>query len=77
MIWADREIALRTGENIIGRDEESVLWIDHALVSRRHARILIGESEALLEDLGSKNGTFLRGERIHAPEICNGTKNRT
>lgn len=68
LIWGDREIALRPGENVIGRDETSVLWIDHARVSRRHARIRIDESDAVLEDLGSKNGTFLRGERIQAPE---------
>jgi DNA-binding winged helix-turn-helix (wHTH) protein len=67
LIWGDREIALRPGENFIGRDENSVLWIDDALVSRRHARILIDGPEAVLEDLGSKNGTFLRGERVQAP----------
>lgn len=66
LIWADREIALHRGENLIGRDENSLLWIDDALVSRRHARIVIDESGAALEDLGSKNGTFLAGERIHA-----------
>lgn len=68
LIWGDREIALRPGENLIGRDESSVLWIDDDLVSRRHARILIDAPDAVLEDLGSKNGTFLKGERIRAPE---------
>jgi DNA-binding winged helix-turn-helix (wHTH) protein len=67
LIWGDREIALRPGENVIGREETSALWIDHTLVSRRHARITIGEREAVLEDLGSKNGTFLGGERIEGP----------
>jgi DNA-binding winged helix-turn-helix (wHTH) protein len=67
LIWSDREIALREGENLIGRDENSVLWIDDALVSRRHSRIVIDESGAVLEDLGSKNGTFLRGTRIQSP----------
>lgn len=67
LIWGDREIALRPGENLIGRDEASALWIDHTLVSRRHARITIGEREAVLEDLDSKNGTFLRGERMGGP----------
>ncbi len=68
LIWGDREVALRPGENVIGRDETAVLWIDHARVSRRHARILIEEHEAILEDLGSKNGTFLGGKRLHSPE---------
>jgi DNA-binding winged helix-turn-helix (wHTH) protein len=67
LIWGEREIALRTGENLIGRDESSALWIDDSLVSRRHARIVINESGAVLEDLGSKNGTMLGGKRIHSP----------
>ena len=67
LIWGNREIALRPGENLMGRDEEAVVWIDDALVSRRHARIVIDEKGAVLEDLGSKNGTYLRGKRIEAP----------
>jgi hypothetical protein len=64
LIWGDREIALANGENLFGRDEEAVVWIDDPVVSRRHARIVIDQSGALLEDLGSRNGTFVRGERI-------------
>jgi pSer/pThr/pTyr-binding forkhead associated (FHA) protein len=52
---------------VIGRDESSALWIDDAQVSRRHARIVIDDSGAVLEDLGSKNGTYLRGKRVKAP----------
>ena len=55
------------GENVIGRDEAATLWIDDSLVSRRHARILVDPTEAMLEDLGSKNGTLLNGQRIHSP----------
>ncbi|MDQ6891270.1 MAG: FHA domain-containing protein [Acidobacteriota bacterium] len=69
LIWGDREIAMSPGENLLGRDEESVIWIDDALVSRRHARIVIDATGAVLEDLDSKNGTFLRGERIDAPRM--------
>ena len=36
-------------------------------MSRRHARIVIDERGAVLEDLGSKNGTLLRGEKIRTP----------
>ena len=67
LIWGDREIALHVGEHLIGREESAALWIDHELVSRRHARIVIVGSEAVLEDLGSKNGTLLRGNRIESP----------
>ncbi len=64
LIWGNREIALGPGENLFGRDEDAVVWIDDALVSRRHARIVIDATGAVLEDLGSKNGTYLRGKRI-------------
>jgi DNA-binding winged helix-turn-helix (wHTH) protein len=67
LIWGDREIALRRGENVIGRDDAVALWIDDDLVSRRHARIVVDETGAVLEDLGSKNGTLLRGQRIRSP----------
>lgn len=67
LIWGNREIALRPGENLLGRDEEAIVWIDDALVSRRHARILIDERGATLEDLDSRNGTYLRGKKIDAP----------
>ena len=64
LIWGGREIALGPGENLLGRDEEAVVWIDDGLVSRRHARIVIDGAGAVLEDLHSKNGTYLRGTRI-------------
>jgi DNA-binding winged helix-turn-helix (wHTH) protein len=67
LIWGNREVALGPGENLFGRDEDAVVWIDDALVSRRHARIVVDEAGAVLEDLGSKNGTYLRGKRIEAP----------
>ena len=65
LIWGLREIALRAGENWIGRDREATVWIDDTSVSRRHARIVINETgAATLEDLGSKNGTYLKGRKI-------------
>ena len=66
LLWGEREIALATGENPIGRERNSIVWIDDFDVSRNHARIVIDGSGARLEDLGSKNGTFLRGEKIVA-----------
>lgn len=66
LLWGPREIALNPGENLIGRDQQAVVWIDDGSVSRRHARIVIDERGATLEDLGSKNGTYWRGRRIRA-----------
>jgi DNA-binding winged helix-turn-helix (wHTH) protein len=64
LVWGRREIALDPGENLIGRDREAVVWIDDESVSRRHARVSIGDEGASIEDLGSKNGTYVGGQRI-------------
>ena len=64
LIWGRREIALAPGENLIGRDRQAVVWIDDESVSRRHARVTIGPFGAMIQDLGSKNGTYLAGRRI-------------
>ncbi|HEX9162994.1 MAG TPA: FHA domain-containing protein [Thermoanaerobaculia bacterium] len=64
LICGDREISLVAGENVLGRGPESIAWIDHSSVSRRHAAIVIRGDNATIEDLGSKNGTFVRGEKI-------------
>ena len=58
-----KRLPLQPGENILGRDEADI-QIDSPTVSRRHARIRISGTEAVLEDLGSKNGTFANGERV-------------
>ena len=67
LVLEDREVALRIGENLLGRVDEGVVWIEAPTVSRRHARILVEYDRAVIEDLGSKNGTFVRGVRITAP----------
>ena len=67
LIWGQREITLHEGENILGRTPEAALWIDHGSVSRRHARLVLHGVEATLEDLGSRHGTFVDGERIQGP----------
>ena len=60
-----RQLPLAEGEHIIGREPEAAVWLDSSTVSRRHARIVIAGDRATLEDLGSKNGTQVRGERIN------------
>jgi len=67
LVWGRREIALVPGENLLGRDHSAVVWVNDESVSRRHARILVSEDGASLEDLGSKNGTFLRGRPVTRP----------
>ena len=68
LLWEGHEVHLREGENVLGREPEAALWIDDASVSRRHARIVVGQDGATVEDLGSKNGTKLRGRKIRDVE---------
>jgi pSer/pThr/pTyr-binding forkhead associated (FHA) protein len=68
-----QEFVLDTGENLLGRDPAAPVYVDHPSVSRRHARISIRSARAVLEDLKSRNGTFLDGKRIDTPtEIRDG-----
>ena len=67
LYWRSREFALEEGENVLGRDPRAGIFLDDTSVSRRHARIVTSGGEALIEDLHSKNGTFVRGASIEAP----------
>ena len=69
-VWLLRgknRMALEPGETIIGRDPGAAVHLDDPSVSRRHARIVVRETGATVEDLGSKNGTFLGEAGVHAP----------
>jgi DNA-binding winged helix-turn-helix (wHTH) protein len=69
------ELVLNEGENIVGRAAPDTIAVNGATVSRRHARIVVTGDEATVEDLGSKNGTCLGGERLTGPaRICDGDR---
>jgi DNA-binding winged helix-turn-helix (wHTH) protein len=59
-----RESRLIEGDNIVGRGENCQVTVNSSTVSRRHTRIHVGRDVALVSDLGSKNGTYVRGTRI-------------
>jgi DNA-binding winged helix-turn-helix (wHTH) protein len=64
VVVSGRHVALKSGENRIGRDPASTVWLDAAGVSRHHARIVVAGPEATIEDLGSKNGTSVGGKPV-------------
>ena len=68
IVYGSREFFLAEGENLIGRSDSVTVRLESPNVSRRHARIVISSSDAVLEDLGSKNGTYLRGEKLTTRE---------
>jgi len=65
--WGTQRFPLHSGEYVIGRDPDAAIRIDASTVSRRHARILVDGTGAVLEDFGSKNGTFHGDARVTDP----------
>ena len=63
LVAEDTKVPLRAGENVLGRGGDDVTEIDSGSISRRHARVVIGDG-AWVEDLGSKNGTWVRDVRV-------------
>jgi DNA-binding winged helix-turn-helix (wHTH) protein len=66
LVSEQREMMLMEGANVIGRAADATIQIDAPGVSRYHARILVSGLAATLEDVESKNGTYLDGRRITA-----------
>jgi DNA-binding winged helix-turn-helix (wHTH) protein len=64
LLWVDGRAGLGDGEYVLGRDPDLELFFDAPGVSRRHAVIRVTGDEATVEDLGSKNGTFVGDRRL-------------
>lgn len=67
IICSGCETLLGQGEHVLGRDADVAIPLTSPTVSRHHARIVITGEIAMLEDLGSKNGTFVRGHALTSP----------
>jgi predicted component of type VI protein secretion system len=61
---AGRAISIKRNKLLIGRAEECDVRPLSEEVSRRHCAVHVGPAEVWVEDLGSRNGTFVNGERI-------------
>ena len=62
--WVNGLVTLDEGVHVIGRDPDAEVFLNSAGVSRRHARITISAGRLTIEDLGSKNGTFVGDQRL-------------
>ena len=59
-----QEFELAQGGFLIGRSPSCNLTLEDPLVSRRHLRISVRDDHAILDDLGSRNGTLVNGEPV-------------
>jgi DNA-binding winged helix-turn-helix (wHTH) protein len=77
LLWETKQVPLTEGDNLVGRGADAAVWIDAPGVSRHHARIVVRQGEATLEDLGSKNGTYVGDSRVSIPHrLANGDQIR-
>jgi pSer/pThr/pTyr-binding forkhead associated (FHA) protein len=70
LIFTDKKFGGRTYEfalpkTTIGRGDHNTLIIRDNVVSQTHCEILVFGPEVIVRDLGSSNGTFVNGERLH------------
>lgn len=62
--WDGGRVTLEEGDYTVGRDATADIVLNFPSVSRRHARIRLTGRGIMLEDLGSKNGTFIGDEHV-------------
>ena len=67
--WQGKKFPLIGSQNIVGRAAECAIVVDLPEVSRRHALITVSAEGVIIEDLKSRNGTFICGERVTSPSL--------
>jgi pSer/pThr/pTyr-binding forkhead associated (FHA) protein len=68
----ERRLMLQSGVLRLGRGEDNDLVLADVGVSRRHARIVVSDTGALIEDLGSGNGTLYEGQPVRQHHLKDG-----
>jgi sigma-B regulation protein RsbU (phosphoserine phosphatase) len=66
------EVELQSDVTTIGRSTDSDVKIDNAGVSAHHAKIIKVGEDFVIEDAGSRNGTFINGQRITRQPLTEG-----
>ncbi len=62
--YLHHDLELSEGQFVVGRSAGCQLSLDDPLVSRRHALLVVARDSVTVEDLGSRNGVVVNGERI-------------
>ena len=60
---------VETGKSLIGRCDDSAIWLPDSHVSREHAVLSWNGERAVIQDLGSRNGSHISGRRVCGEEI--------
>lgn len=68
----EREIPLKSGKLVIGRQNGTHIRIPVDSVSRQHCEIIVEEGKVSIHDLGSRNGTFVNKRRVQQSELSAG-----
>ncbi len=68
------EVAPEQGAYVLGRHESCDIMLHDKTISRRHARLEIGDDEAFIEDLGSRNGTYVNGQKVARRRLRSGDR---
>lgn len=67
ILFNGRQFPLRSGENVLGRSGDGVIAFEAPSISRQNARLTITNDRAVIEDLGSKNGTWVGPVEVTGP----------
>ncbi len=69
-----KTVELGAGELYIGRGDDVSIQLKHPLISRKHARLYLTPAGYIVEDQGTKNGTFVAGQRVQRHRLVDGDR---
>ena len=67
-----KEIPIREGVTILGRQPDCDLRVPMMFISRKHCRIIHEDEKTIIQDLGSANGTFVNSQRVMEAVVAAG-----
>lgn len=71
---AGKKIILPPGLVVLGRESSCQIPVPANGISKKHVQITVGEKELVIEDLNSRNGTFIKGKQIHSQTLKSGDR---
>jgi|GEM_PF-4570795 len=69
-----RELVLKSGQNVAGRDPNNSLHLPSRRVSRKHCSFAVEGARVFVRDLGSSNGIVVEGQHVREAELLHGQR---